>query len=183
VLIVSAHQGYPRWLNSGADFLEIDVRRSKDGVYVISHDEPRPGARYATFEEVLQAAAGRIGLHLDLKEPAYDLDLVGRALARLPRDKLVVTTDDNESIRRVKGHFPGVRAGGGLEQPDADFISLDQQYATNEKLSVCERSGRKVWIWTVDDKRLMRRFIADPRVEGLITNRPDRALKLRSARS
>ena len=51
------HQGYPRWLNSGADFLEIDVRRSKDGVYVISHDEPRPGARYATFEEVLQAAA------------------------------------------------------------------------------------------------------------------------------
>jgi len=48
---------------------------------------------------------------------------------------------------------------------------------------VCERSGRKVWIWTVDDKRLMRRFIADPRVAGLITNRPDRALKLRSARS
>jgi hypothetical protein len=34
----------------------------------------------------------------------------------------------------------------------------------------------------VDDSRLMRRFIADPRIKCIVTNRPDLALALSSAR-
>lgn len=186
MLIVSAHQGYPRWLNSGADFIEIDIRRARDGVIVVSHDEPRPGDKGVTFHEVAESAAGRIGLQLDLKEPGYEVDLIRSALERLPAAKLVVTAEMDESIRLIKERFPEIRAGltrQRVEQNHADFIALDQRYASNDALDLCERYGIKVWVWTVDDKRLMQRFVNDHRIEGLITNRPDLAVRLRSARS
>jgi len=186
VLIVSAHQGYPRLLNSGADLLEIDIRRTKDGVIVISHDEPRPGGKHATLDDVLQAAAGRIGLQLDLKEAGYEVELIRSALERFPPDKVVVTTEIGESIRVIHEQFPEIRAGlttQRVEPNHADFIALDQQYALEEALELAQRYGIKVWVWTVDDRRLMEGFVNDRRVEGLITNRPEEALKLRRARS
>ena len=98
-MLVSAHAGYPRGLDSGADFIEVDVRRDGRGVIVDSHDPPEPGADNVTFEQVLQAAAGRIGLHLDLKERGFEVELVTRALERFPADRIVVTPDFAESAR------------------------------------------------------------------------------------
>ena len=141
MLIVSAHQGYPRLLNSGADLLEIDIRRTKDGVIVISHDEPRPGGEHATLDEVLQAARGRIGLQLDLKEAGYEVELIRSALERLLPEKLVVTTEMEDSIRLIKEQFPQMRAGlitQRVEPNHADFIALDQQYASDEALALAE---------------------------------------------
>ena len=186
MLIVSAHQGYPRLLNSGADFLEVDVRRTMDGTIVVSHDEPLPGAKHVTLDEVLQAVAGRVGLQLDLKEPGYEVELIDTALKRLPPDKIVVTTEMEDSLRLIKRHHPEIRVGlttQRVEPNNADFIALDQRYASDDTLASAERHGIKVWVWTVDDKTLMQRFVNDRRVEGLITNRPEQALKLRSARS
>ncbi len=186
MLIVSAHNGYPRHLNSGADFIEVDVRRTREGVMVISHDALRPDRRYVSFDAVIEAAAGNIGIQLDLKESGYEVELVTRALEKCAPDKVVVTTQDYESIRKIKAKFPEIQAGltrRRAEQTDADFLCLDQQYVTNEALSFCEQNGIDVWVWTVDDMNLMRRLVASGRLDGLITNRPDRALKLRSARS
>src|SRR5207248_9999847 len=62
-------------------------------------------------------------------------------------------------------------------------LKKKKQYASADALALAERYGIKVWVWTVDDRRLMERFIKDRCVEGLITNRPDVALKLRTARA
>ena len=186
MLIVSAHNGYPRHLNSGADFIEVDVRRTKAGVVVVAHDALRLDRPYVTFDEVLEAACGKIGIQIDLKEAGYEVELVTRALEKCALDRVVVTTPDYESIRKIKEKFPEIRAGltrRHVEQTDAGFLCLDQQYLTNEALSFCEQNNIDVWVWTVDDMRLMRRLVSSGRVEGIITNRPDRALKLRSARS
>jgi glycerophosphoryl diester phosphodiesterase len=93
-VIVSAHDGYPRWLGSGADYIEVDVRRTPDGVFVLSHDEPGPGAKLATLDEALTEAAGRIGVQLDLKESGYELELV----ERVRTDNIVITTPDRAAI-------------------------------------------------------------------------------------
>jgi glycerophosphoryl diester phosphodiesterase len=181
-VIVSAHDGYPRWLSSGADYIEIDIRRTPEGAIVLSHDELTPGAKHVALDEVLDAAGGRIGLQLDLKEPGYELDLVGRALQRCPAEKLAVTTDMAESLRIIKDSFPAVRTGltaRRIEPTTADFIALDQRYANDGSLN----GAVPIWLWTVDDRRLIERYVKDPRVAGIITNRPDLALRLRSARS
>jgi glycerophosphoryl diester phosphodiesterase len=181
-VIVSAHQGYPRWINSGADFIEVDIRRSGAGEFIVSHDETKPGANHVTLREVLENAAGRVGIQLDLKEPGYELELIGPC----PLDRLVVTTPDRESIVKIKTAYPQVHVGltrQYVEETDADFIALDQRHATDEALDFCAQRAIPIWVWTVDDEKLMKRFVADRRVAGLITNRPDLALRLRSARS
>ena len=153
---------------------------------VISHDELRRGHTYTGFDEVRDAACGKIGLQLDLKETGYEVELITSALEKCAPDKLVVTSHNSESLRRIKETFPQVKAGltrQHVETTDADFLCLDQQFVTNEALSFCEQHNIDVWVWTVDDRNLMRRLIASGRIQGLITNRPDRALKLRSARA
>lgn len=167
-MIVSAHDGYPRLLRSGADYVEVDIRRTNEGVIVLAHDEPQPGRRYPTYDELLQALPDDVGLHIDLKETGFELELMERA-----PNNVVVTPDFRESAELIKGRYPHVRVS------PLDFVTLDQQKATDEALN----AGKPVWVWTVDDKRLMKRFMEDVRVEAIITNRPDLALKLRRERS
>ncbi len=181
-MIVSAHDGYPRWVTSGADFIEIDIRRDAEGVFVLSHDEPKHGGRYPTFDEVLRVTDGRIGLQLDLKESGYELEL----LARCRTERIAVTSPDIETVLKVKRHHPHVQAGltrQFIEETTADFIALDHRHADDEGLDLAARYEIPVWVWTVDDRREMKRLIAGGRVAGIITNRPDVALKLRKARS
>jgi glycerophosphoryl diester phosphodiesterase len=186
VLIVSAHDGYPRWVDSGADFIEVDVRRTRDGVIVLSHDEPTDAVDHPRFDDVIERAAGRIGLQLDLKEEGYEVEVIEKALVRLAPDRLAVTSGADAALRRVKDRFPQVRTGltrRHVEETEHDFIALDAGYASDEALDFCARRGIAVWVWTVDDRASMERFVDEPRVAGLITNRPELALRLRSARS
>jgi len=181
-VIVSAHNGYPHWLNSGADFIEVDVRRNQHGVIVLAHDVLRPNRTYVELDEVLDAAWGKIGLQLDLKEAGFEFELMERALTRIPSQSIVVTTDIGESLSRIKERYPNVRTGltrRHAEPTDADFLALDQAFVNDSDLD----SGKPVWVWTVDDRRRMQKLFADGRIAGLITNRPDRALQLRKARS
>lgn len=170
-MLISAHAGYPRWLGSGADFIEVDVRRDHDGLIVDSHDEPKAGERHAVLDEIIAAAAGRIGLHLDLKERGFEVELVGKTLERFAPNKVVVTPDFESSSRIIKQRFPGVRVS------PIDFVTLDQQNPIDDY------DGRPIWVWTVDDKRRIEQLLEDPRIECIITNRPDVALKLRKARA
>lgn len=173
-------------MRSGADFIEIDIRRTADGVIVLAHDELKAGARYVTFKEVLDVACGRIGIHLDLKEAGYEVELTRTALEKCPADKLVLTTESPDSVTVVKEHFPGVRVGitaTDVKATNADFTAVDQRYASEKALNFCARNHIPLWVWTVDDKRLMKRFINDNRIAGIITNRPDLALELRSVGS
>jgi len=171
-VIVSAHDGYPRWLHSGADFIEVDIRRDAGGEIILAHDEPRPGDRYPTLDQVLAEIGGRSGLHLDLKEAGFEIELVARVLARLPPHKVVATPDFGESIRAIKERFPEVRVS------PVDFVAVD-----NDKLGDYSGPPLPIWVWTVDDKKSMKRYLKDARIEGIITNRPDVALKLTRARS
>lgn len=167
-MIVSAHDGYPRLLRSGADFIEIDIRRNADGTIILAHDPPEPGRDYPTLDQVLEEIDTDTGLHLDLKEPGFETELLTRVLERLPAGKVVATPDFDESVRAIKALFPEVRVS------PIDFRAVDYRSVIDGQVPV--------WVWTVDETRLMKRFMRDSRIEGIITNRPDLALKLRKAR-
>ncbi|MHB8688739.1 MAG: glycerophosphodiester phosphodiesterase, partial [Candidatus Dormibacteraceae bacterium] len=137
--LISAHRGgriaagetaaerYRRAIELGVDFVEFDVRRTRDDVTVICHDDctasgrvvrelayreltQELGAEALTFDELLEVAAGRVGLHLDLKEPGYEAEVVRAALDRSPVERLVITSGGHE-IRAIKEEFPQVRVG------------------------------------------------------------------------
>jgi glycerophosphoryl diester phosphodiesterase len=125
-------------------------------------------------------------------------------LDRLPASSFVVTTGGDSVIRGLKDQFPvltagltlgrdlegwppwrvpGVRLselfpGPRLSRSHADFIAVHQQLARIRLLRYCARKRLPAWVWTVDEEVEIRRFLADPRVTTLITNRPDVALRL-----
>ncbi len=217
---VSAADRYGQAIDLGVDFVEFDVRKTRDGVMVIYHDDHTVSGRAVrdlsyselaevlgpealTFDELLDIAAGRVGLHLDLKETGYEAEVVSAALDRSPLDRLVITSGD-VAIRTIKERFPEITAGlsigedinglapwlelrvrlselfprGRLERSRADFLAVHRQLAGLTVLRYCKRAGVPAWVWTVDDEPGIARFLADSRVTTLITNRPDIALSI-----
>ncbi|MFT4081816.1 MAG: glycerophosphodiester phosphodiesterase family protein [Nocardioides sp.] len=115
-VLVSAHRREtPAAIRSaaalGADFVEFDVRRLRDGRFIVAHDQPADapathGASTATellgidtLLDTLVELPG-VGAHVDLKlgsPPRPDevdgwLDVVGRAVDRLGAERVLVTT-------------------------------------------------------------------------------------------
>src|ERR1700693_3278543 len=99
--LISAHRGscgvaglpaaerYDRAITMGVDFVELDVRRTADGLYVNYHDDASPSGRppgrlkypdlkaeleseVLKLDERLDVVAGRVGLHVDLKERGFE---------------------------------------------------------------------------------------------------------------
>jgi glycerophosphoryl diester phosphodiesterase len=221
---LAAAERYHRAIELGVDYVELDVRRSADGAYVNYHDESTPSGRaigsltvaqmkadlgpeLLTLDELLDVVAKRVGLHVDLKEPGCEEEIVRMVLARVDEAGFVVTTGEVEAVRTIKERFPTVRAGltlgtdmtnarawataterwselfpgARIERSNADFVAAHQQLARIRLLGYC--AGRRIpaWVWTVDEEAEIARFMSDPRVTTLITNRPDVALRFRSA--
>jgi glycerophosphoryl diester phosphodiesterase len=221
---LSAAERYGRAIELGVDYVELDVRRTADGAFVNCHDHVTPsghrvaGLTYAelkkelgpevlTMAELFDLVAGRVRLHIDLKEPGYEAEIVRAAIDHVAESGFVVTTGEVESIRTIKVQFPNVNAGltlgtdmstarawatlperlselfpgRRLRRSRADFVAAHQQLARIRLLRYCVRRRIAAWIWTVDDEPQIARFMADERVTTLITNRPDIAIRIRSA--
>jgi glycerophosphoryl diester phosphodiesterase len=128
---------------AGADMLELDLQRSRDGAVVVLHDTTLerlwgvPAAVSAlTYEEILQAtaadayqvpllthvlAASRLPLMLDVAaadvvDPMAQVLKAARAVGRA-----LVVGGNREAHRRARSLLPGVATGlswGALEPPD-----------------------------------------------------------------
>jgi glycerophosphoryl diester phosphodiesterase len=221
---LAAAERYKRAISMGVDFVEVDVRRTMDGVYVNYHDGSTPSGRNVreltysalkdelrtellTIDEVMQLVDGRVGLHVDLKEEGQELEVVKFVLAGCAKSDAVFTTGGDVAIRRIKERFPTTRAGltlgedleGAppwryvrvrltelfpgvrLRRSKADLAAVHKRLAVISVLDYCSRAHMPAWVWTVDDDEEIARFMHDPRVSVLVTNRPDVALTFRTA--
>lgn len=136
---ISAHRGgreaapagtlaaFKAAVDSGAEYVEFDVRRTADGTWVIHHDSHsgerrRPvaelrydelcaeaGAAVPRATEVMELVAGRARGHVDLKCSGNEREIVGAGIDILGADGFVATTEDPASIASVKAFEPAVR--------------------------------------------------------------------------
>jgi glycerophosphoryl diester phosphodiesterase len=231
---VSAHRGgseralagtvaaYEDALAAGADYVEFDVQRTRDGELIVYHDrraerrgfypaqvsridlDAMLGYEVPDVADLLAMIAGRAKAHIDVKQPGYESEIVAQAIGALGPENVVVTGND-EVVRAVKDHFPGVRAAlslgrGQHEIPmsqmmatrwsevsplrrvracGADAVAMHYRLARLGVLATCARHGIGAMIWTVNEPAMIRSYLADPRVDVLITDRPRLALRLR----
>jgi glycerophosphoryl diester phosphodiesterase len=68
-----------------------------------------------------------------------------------------------------------------LQRCRADFAAVHQRLARIRVLDHCAGVKMPAWVWTVDDEAGIKSFMRDPRVAALITDRPEVALRFRSA--
>ena len=117
----------------GTDFIELDVRRSRDDVLIIHHDAHLPDGRFIvehdyddlpdfvpTLAEALDACEGaRVNIEIknEPDEPDYDEAhqisdaVVGLALAFRPPEELLVTSFNMDTVKRIRSVNPEIPIG------------------------------------------------------------------------
>jgi glycerophosphoryl diester phosphodiesterase len=135
--------GIDRAVDAAVPMVELDVRRTGDGVLVVHHGG-RPGelslaARRLSelgptvpaLHDVLEHLGGRAAVNLELKEAGYEEEVLELALNELERERLVVTSFLDDALRAVRRADRAVATGlvvgrlptlAGLAQMFSDLL-------------------------------------------------------------
>lgn len=191
----------------GCDGIEIDVRRTTDGQLVVIHDgrvrwravrrlEHREvQARVAPgqaplLSDVLDEAAGRLLVDVELKEDGYVEEAMALVTQRLAPERYVITSFAPQVLAQVRALAPEARtgllvgprsarqAGRRLREAQAGFLAPHVTLVRAGMLTWAQERGLASWVWTVNDPQTLRALAADRRVAALITDTPTQALSL-----
>ncbi|MCW2955581.1 MAG: glycerophosphoryl diester phosphodiesterase [Thermoleophilia bacterium] len=122
---------FTRAIDAGADAIELDVRRTRDGVLAVHHDAQLPGSggviaqldhaqlpRHAdgqavpTLGEAAELARSRdVGMVIELKDSGLAQAAVDALRGRIPFDDVEVISFSPDTVRAVEALEPGIRTG------------------------------------------------------------------------
>ncbi|HWE09749.1 MAG TPA: glycerophosphodiester phosphodiesterase [Solirubrobacteraceae bacterium] len=191
----------------GCDAIELDVRRTADGQIVLVHDarvrlrtvnrleHHQVQARMKVGQapllaEVLRRAADRILVDIELKEDGYVAETMEVVTRHLHPGQFVVTSFRDRILNQVRAAAPDARTGlllaprrhrdleARVRHTGASFLAPHVSLARTSLFSWAAQRGLALWVWTVNDRRLLRGAFNDPRVAAVITDEPERALVL-----
>lgn len=194
----------------GCDMVELDVRRTRDGRLVAVHDLRIQGTRVGTLDhaqlkarlgprqapslvEVLERAAGRIKLDIELKEDGYVEEVTRTVAVHLAPGDYVVTSFLPPVLATIKQLVPTTRTGlllkpagalgleRRLQRSRADFVAPHAGLARAGVLNWATERGLESYVWTVNNRRMLHGLLDDPRVAAVITDRPGDALAHRAS--
>jgi len=199
-------RAYERAIEMGADMIEFDVRKTADQVLVAHHNEEiqgkgirtltyeavelfagRKGFHVPTLEEVLILARGKIGLNAELKEEGHEKDVVSIIRAFLDDSEFTLTSFSEASLVSIKGLFPNLKTGlilgrnihREIRRVETDFWIPNWRVLDDALFRMAEENAKPLVVWTVNDRRRLKRYLSDPRIYGVITDKPDLAVSVR----
>jgi glycerophosphoryl diester phosphodiesterase len=138
--------------------------------------------RLPTLEEVLQLCQNRIGVTIELKYYGHNRQLERRVLQLVRKyhmdSSTIVISLKQDLIRKFKQLEPSVPVGlltaksiGSLRRVEADILAVNGSLATPQFVRDVHRSGRQVFVWTINDPLQAGRYIGMG-VDGIITDDP-----------
>ena len=158
------------------------------------------GLKIPLFAEVLSLCSGKIGLDIEIKEKGYEDLIISIALQYLDYAEFVMKSFHDSSVRKIKNIDPNIRAGlllGKLPpkylwfvslshlfpeyrifKTGADFVSPNYKLLKLGFLWRMDRLGRDVYIWTVNEERLLTKFLSNRSISAVITDRPELAMEI-----
>jgi glycerophosphoryl diester phosphodiesterase len=185
------------------------VGNTRQPIRAISYKElcDRMGYQVPRVSEVMELLAGKMAGHLDLKEIGYEEEVIEMALRTFGADNFIATTLEDVSIANIKRAFPQVKTALSLGRNldhlprwrraavrkaeilpiprlhacGADWVAMNFKFAKFGVIGTCVRNAIGVMVWTVDVDSSIDQFLADERINVLITNRPGHAVARRAA--
>lgn len=159
---------------SGAEYVEFDVRKTRDGTLVAFHNAAAgnsgllvkdltyhalceiAGYPVPQVSEVMSMLAGKAIGHIDLKEPGYEDEVVELALAQLGGGNFIVTSLDDNSILRIKNSYPKVQAALSLGRDLAGMPMIKRVAARLRELLPLSRIRSCQADWVAVNHKLAR---------------------------
>jgi len=206
-------------ISLGADFVEMDVRQTKDKKLIVFHDDTIDSTpiRFLTFEEintkakekgyqvplledVLKLCQGKIKLDIELKETGYEFKVLSLVKKYFSYDAFMIKSFLDTAVkktelldkkvntglllgykkadikRRINEFLPKRR----LSLLDVDFVSPNYKLVTWDYMLRMRLLKKKVYVWTVNDEAIIKKLLKK-KVDGIITDVPDKALAIRDA--
>ena len=176
-----------------ADFNLQELRKLDAGFWSGSQFR---GEKIPTLKEVFELARGKILLHIELKEGdlgRYNLiDLTDRTLEEVERagmlDQVLFGSFNLPAVDRVREKYPQLPVALIYNKPwnlpqDAmgerplPILSCSGTVLNQANLSKAHEQGIKVFVWTLDTEAHIEHFL-NIGVDGIITNYPDRLIKI-----
>jgi glycerophosphoryl diester phosphodiesterase len=148
------------------------------------------GERIPSLEQVLELFGGRMRLNIELKTAIGLYPGLEKAVTAMVRqfglaDRVVLTSFDHYAVMRARSAAPEIRGGliiSGLptmvrEQmrfAGADFLSMEHLFVSGAFVRDMIDSGTQVMVWTVNERKEIRRTLAMHPGLMICTNHPDR---------
>jgi len=212
-------------IESGADYFELDVHKTKDDSIVVIHDASvnrtssnnikgritkmeyselasvkvgYPGKfgdkyideRIPTLSKALELAKGRIKVCIEIKVHDAEQEVIRIVNELAMNDQVIIFSFYSDVLVKIRELDPVIPTLFLIRDADGKTIDHVLEIGSNaigvgpgtrltgEYIRAAHDQGLEVWRWTVDDPKLMRELM-ELGLDGLITNFPDAALKVR----
>ncbi len=139
-----------------------------------------PAQPVPTFEELLDACKGKIGVFVELKGKSADYQMVDDVVKMIEQknmlDECVILSLDYDIIEYTAANYPQIKTGflyffsiGALEDLKGDYLIMEEREATPIKIEEIHEAGKKAIVWTVNTPESIDKFIKSD-VDGIITD-------------
>ncbi|MEA1891030.1 MAG: glycerophosphodiester phosphodiesterase [Pseudomonadota bacterium] len=141
--------------------------------------------RVPTLKEVLETAKGKAKVVIELKYYGHDEKLEQRVAEIVEETGMVnetaIMTLKYDAVKKMRSVRPDWKIGllsttaiGDLTSLETDFLAVSMGMASGGFVRRVHESGKKIYVWTVNDPISMSRMISLG-VDGLITDEPEMA--------
>ncbi len=216
---------FQKAIESGVEYFELDIYKTKDGKIVVIHDatvdrtssnntkgeiakmtsgdlaavrvgyekkfkQKYKNEKLPTLKEALELAKGKIKVCIEVKVYGVEKEVMEIVNEVGVNDGVIIFSFYYPVIARIRQldkNIPTLYLKGKANQLDIDYATAIDANAigvgsgtriTRELLDYAHDKGIELWQWTVDDEDKMKQLI-ELGLDGLITNFPDKALKIR----
>ena len=158
--------------------------------------------------DILAAVKGHAKGHLDLKEQGYEEKLVRLALDVLGPGEFIVTTLEDASVAGIRSRFPNgeevpvalsigrgmqgmsravwvrdrfrdLRPMSRVQASGTEWVAIDHRVALSGVLPQLRAKRLKIMVWTVNNEREIRYWLARQQIDVLVTDRAAFAVETR----
>jgi len=142
----NTQRSFLKAMEIGVDYVECDVRLTRDNAIVLMHDatvdrttdgtgpvraftfdeirqlDAGQGERVPTLEELLDLARGRVGLHIEMKDGEALDQVVEQVRSYAMTDAVCLTSGQTETVARIRTMAPEIAAEHIFGNPPPDAI-------------------------------------------------------------
>jgi len=147
------------------------------------------GTRIPTLEEVIQYSRGKLYLNIEIKRNGHDEGIEDKVVEIIRRNEFQnycdITSMNYDTLAYIHSKYPDIllaytsTVGIGKLQDleDVQIISIQETFATYDNIQALHLAGKKVFVWTVNEKSTMERLVG-LNVDAILTNNVEAAVEV-----